>query len=117
MERAKGIESDFTSFSDWTANAGSETHLEQIAPQPCQRQGVAEMPNVGTLTPASVSMPDQNASENRTLTEQQQNTGGVACALGSLLPELLVVWPKVPEAVKTGILAMIQAAIMAAQDE
>ena len=75
------------------------------------------MHDVDALPNAAASMTEQNASGNRTLTEQQQNTGGVGGALGFLLPELLAVWPKVPEAVKTGILAMIQAVVIAAQDE
>jgi hypothetical protein len=75
------------------------------------------MHDVDVLPNDAVSMTEQNTSGNRTLTEQRQSMGAGDGVIGSLWPQLLVVWPKVPGAVKTGIIAMIQAAVMAAQGE
>ncbi len=110
MERAKGIESDSANFSGWTTNADSETLSSQNKAQPNQEQDVTEIPGAGTLTPASVSMSDQTASENRILTEQKQNTRQ---AHPSLLPpdlaELVTLWPRLTSHVKDGLVAMAKA--------
>ena len=117
MERAKGIESEKTGFLTLTPSVAARPLCGQNIAQHGQWQAIPTMRDVDAVPNGVVPATEQSAIRNRIVTEPQPNTDGVAGALGSLLPELLAVWPKVPEAVKTGILAMIQAAVITAQDE
>jgi hypothetical protein len=85
--------------------------------QPCQHQGIPTMRDVEALPNDATSTTEQNTSGNRTLTEQWQSMGATDGVIGSLWPQLLAVWPKIPEAVKTGIIAMIQAAVLVSQND
>lgn len=70
------------------------------------------MRDVGVRPNDVTHMPKQNAMRNRTTTEQQQNAAG---DIDPMLSQLATVWPRVPEAVKAGIIAMIKAAVTNAQ--
>jgi hypothetical protein len=117
LERAKGIEPEFSRYSALPSSVESEAYGGQNMPQPRQHQGIPTMHDVEALPNNATPTTEQNTSGNRTLTEQRQSKGAGDGVIGSLWPQLLAVWPKVPGAVKTGIIAMIQATVMAAQDE
>ena len=91
----------------------------QAPAQPGRTQGVTSFNDVHEQSKPASAATGENHSPNRTATEQEQNGDGtpsekLAIFTGTLPPDLVRVvaaWPRLPDAIKAGMVAMVKAAM------